>query len=685
MKKGSNTSKLWSVLLCVAVLSACSTPADPAASQAGTAESAAAAAKSSGDGASAAQTSAQTQVSADMPEKATFKEADLKADWSQETAIKIQLNGADAAIDGSGAKAAGGGVVITAPGTYVLSGKLSDGQIIVEAGDKDDVQLVLNGVDLRSSDSAPLYVKAADKVILTLQEGTENTVSDGETYVYPDASSDEPSAAIFSKADLAVNGKGKLAVQGRYNDGIASKDDLIITGGTIEIQAKDDGIIGRDLVAVQDVTLTIQAGGDGIKTTNDTDASKGNIVVAGGSFTIAAGSDGMQAAASVRLDGGSFDIKAGGGSVNGAVKTEDFRQAPRGAAPAPAATEQATAAEPASTKGVKAAANIFVASGSFNIDSADDAVHSNGHIVIAGGELKLASGDDGIHADASITITGGKTNIVKSYEGIESSLITFQGGETYVTATDDGVNVAGGKDESALGGRPGQNQLASTGNNRLVVSGGYLSVDAVGDGLDANGSIEMSGGTVLVNGPTNNGNAALDYDGSFALSGGLLIAAGSAGMAMAPSDTSAQYAIVMSYPQTQSAGTLVRLADGSGNDIATFTPSKAYQTVVISSPGLKKDASYTLYSGGSVQGGQSQGGLTTGGQYVNGTRVVTFTPSASVTWLNESGVTAAASAGHGGPGGGMGGGPAGRMGGGPAGGMGGGRNRPMEGQTTPAQ
>lgn len=152
----------------------------------------------------------------------------------------------------------------------------------MDVQDEGVVRLVLNRAAIHNTDSAPIYVKEAGKTIITLQDGTESIVSDGETYVYPDSSTDEPNAAIFSKDDLTLNGNGKLTVNGNYNNGIASKDKLKLTGGNIEIHAADDALMGRELVAVQQGTVTIEAGGDGIKTTNDTEASKGIIALEGG-------------------------------------------------------------------------------------------------------------------------------------------------------------------------------------------------------------------------------------------------------------------------------------------------------------------------------------------------------------------------------------------------------------------
>ena len=183
----------------------------------------------------------------------------------------------------------------------------------------------------------------------------------------------------------------------------------------------------------------------------------------------------------------------------------------------------------------------------------------------------------------------------------------------------------------------------------LNINGGYITVDATGDGLDANGSITMTNGTVIVSGPTNNGNGALDYDGKFEISGGLLMAAGSSGMAQATSEESTQYSIIMTYTQTQKAGTVVHLKDSKGNTVATFTPKKDYQSVVISSPKVIKGETYTLYSGGTATASESLESYTDG-EYKGGTKVVEFTIADSVTWLNETGVTTAKTSGPGGQG-----------------------------------
>lgn len=568
-----------------------------------------------------------------LPEKVTYDDHDYFTDWSKQNPTMVKLNGKNAAITGSGVAVKDGTVTITAAGTYVLSGKLEDGQILVDVKDKGIVRLVLNGVEIHKSNNAPIYIQESGKTIISLQEGTENLLADGKNDANSDSSSDKPNAAIFSEDDLSINGNGKLVVHGNYNNGITSKDDLKITGGTMEIHATDDGLIGRDLVAVQGGNITIEAGGDGIRATNDTDDSKGFIGIEKGSFNIKAGSDGIQAATSVVIDGGTYTMVSGGGSKN--------RLGPRGDQSSPSVAE-AEETEAQSAKAVKAGAHIVVNKGTFHIDSADDAIHSNDSVTIAGGDLSIASGDDGIHAASSIKTTGGTINISKSYEGIESKVVTISDGNIHVVASDDGINIAGGNDGS------GMDMHGVSEGSELHINGGYVYVDASGDGLDSNGSIYMKEGTVIVNGPTENNNAPLDYNGSFEMSGGSLIAAGSSGMAQAVSEQSAQNAVLMTYSQTQAADTLVHLEDGKGNTVATFAPNKDYQSIMISSPKLSKDATYTLYTGGTSTESENDG-LYTDGKYEGGNKIVQFTITESVTWLNEAGVTTARSSGRGGP------------------------------------
>lgn len=554
-----------------------------------------------------------TIITSDM---ITYDKDDIYSDWEGKDTKYIELKGTTANINGSDATASGGKISISSAGVYAISGKLDNGQIVVDVPNKGIVRLVLNGVEISNSNSSPIYVKNAGKTIISLPEGANNTLIDGKEYIKAD-SSDEPTATIFSKYNLTLNGTGTLKLQSNYKDGIVCKDDLKITGGNISIVSVDDGLIGRDMVLVKDGNINIDAGGDAVKATNDTDTKKGFIALEGGNFNLKAGADGIQAETSILASGGKYTITTGGGNSKAPVKADNMNQLPMGKKSE--STTVKTETEKESKKALKATSDISISGGTFVIDSYDDAINSNNSVNITGGDIAIASGDDGIHADSAINIKGGKVDIKKSYEGIESMVVTISDGEVYVVSSDDGININGGKDGSAVNGRPGQNEFAVSENSKLIINGGFISVDSSGDGLDSNGSISMTNGKVFVSGPTTNGNGALDYNGTFEITGGLLIAAGSSGMAQAPSEQSAQNSILMYYPSTQQAGTKINLKDSKGNVLASYEPKKQYQSVVISSPDIKKGSAYTLYSGD--------------------TKVVDYSISNSVTYLSEAGIT----------------------------------------------
>ncbi len=350
-------------------------------------------------------------------------ETDDDYSWDNNSIVTITLSGQSAASRGDGVTITGNQVTITAAGTYSLSGTLSDGQVIVDTKDEETVKLILDGVDITSMNSAPLYIADAEKVVLILAENSENTLTDGSDYAYENEEEDEPNSALFSDADLTLFGSGSLTVNGNYNDGITSKDGLIIAGGNITVNAVDDGIRGKDYVVVKDGTLTITATGDGLKADNEEDAALGYITVSDGSVTVTAGGDAISAQTDVLISGGTFNLAAGGGSGTWLD-------------------------ESTSAKGIKGLASVIVDGGMFNINTADDGVHSNGDITVDGGTFQIASGDDGMHADAALTINNGEIVVSESYEGIESAVITINDGSLHINASDDGINVASGVDGS---------------------------------------------------------------------------------------------------------------------------------------------------------------------------------------------------------------------------------------------
>lgn len=537
----------------------------------------------------------------------------------------IKLNKTTATVSGSGAKANGSTVTISSAGAYSISGTLNNGQIIVNSPADGTVHLILNGANITCSKSSPIYIKDSDKTVITLASGTKNIIKDGTSYVLDDAASGEPNAAIFSKDELTINGTGSLTVDANYDDGIASKDELKIMSGNIAVTAVDDGIRGKDYLAIKNANITITCKGDGLKSSNTTDTSLGFITIESGTIKITSDMDAIQAETSVEITGGNITVKAGGGSgytVSNNTGLDNPQSSKSGSS--------------VSTKGIKAGKEILISGGTLGISSADDGINSNNAVNISGGNIRIASGDDGVHSDTTLKINGGTINIIKSYEGLESAEITINKGTVHVASSDDGINVAGGNDQSSVKGRPGQNTFSSGSNLYLYLNGGYIYVDAVGDGIDVNGSITMTGGTVLVNGPTSDGNGALDYDGTFKVTGGFLVAAGSSGMALAPSTTSTQYSIMATFSSTQSAGTLVHVEDASGKNIVTFAPTKQYNNVVVCSSGLKKGESYNIYYGGKSSG-TNKDGLYTGGSYSSGTKCTNVTLSSVVTTYGSTG------------------------------------------------
>jgi hypothetical protein len=319
------------------------------------------------------------------------------------------------------------------------------------------------------------------------------------------------------------------------------------------------------------------------------------VSIYGGKLTITAGADGIQAESKVLIGGGDLTILSGGGSTR-------------------------TVSASSSAKAIKADVDLTIEGGTINVDSSDDALHSNDSLTIKGGNITLATADDGIHADTAITIDGGDIDITKCYEGIESAVITINDGNIHVVSSDDGINIASGTGGGMIGGRPGQTPFISNSNDHLDINGGYIAINSGGDGFDVNGSVNMTGGTLIIHGPTVSMNGALDYDGTFLMTGGYLLAVGSSGMAQVPSASSTQETLGLVYRYAQAAGTMLHVEAEDGTDILTFVPVKAYQCVVLCAPQLKVGTTYDVYSGG-ISTGTVADGLYSGGTYTAGTKL----------------------------------------------------------------
>lgn len=468
------------ILISAALLTGCSTGSNTTSSESGSASSnqttSQADSQSSNTSTTTASTSTQVATlltTSTIAVETEFTAKDLEIGYDESSANVITLDGTNITMTGKGATATDGILTITDEGTYILNGDLKDGQVIVAAEDTAKVQIVLNGVNISCSNNAPIYIKSADKVFITLADGTENLLTDGSAYVQADDNTVD--GVIFSKVDLTINGNGTMNITANYKHGIVVKDKLAITSGNLNITAVKDAINSNDSVKIKDGTLTLSStDGNGISCKNKEDETKG-------------------------------------------------------------------------------------------------------YVYICGGEI----------------------NVTNCVEGIEGTAIVVEGGSINITSQDDGFNASNGMTSASNDFQAGDkgNAFENDTNCYISISGGTINVDASGDGVDSNGALIITGGTIYVSGPTENNNGALDYNGTADISGGTIVVAGSSGMAQGFSDTSTQYSILNNLTSTCAGGTAITLTDSNGNVVASFTPNKEYQSVVISTPELVKDGTYTLTCG----------------------------------------------------------------------------------------
>ena len=507
-----------------------------------------------------------------------FSDRDQNADTSD--SVAILLSGSTASASDNGVSVNGSTVTILSEGKYRLTGTLS-GNIVVEVGKTDHVQLILDNADITATNTAALFVKQAEKVVVTLVG--ENTLHTEGTF--PETDENNIDGAIFAKDDLSFNGTGSLTVDSP-DHGIVCKDDLVFMSGSYTVNAGRHALSVKDSIRISDGAFALTAGKDCINGENEEDPSASYLYIEQGSFSLNADGDGISVDSALQIYGGTFSITAGGGSQNGEVHYDS----PPGVG---GYSGNPTTADTVSTKGMKAGGNVLLYGGQFQIDSADDGIHSNGNVEIYGGTFDIQSGDDGVHGEEQLLIRDGEINISKSYEGLEAHRIDINGGDINIIASDDGLNAAGGNDGSGMGWN---DMFANDENAYISITGGKLTVDAAGDGIDSNGALTVTGGETYVSGPTNGGNGALDYNGSATISGGIFVAAGASGMATGFGTGSTQGTIFVTY-SSQNAGSLVSLVNAAGEEIFRWETTKASGSIVLSCPGIVQGETYTLTVG----------------------------------------------------------------------------------------
>ncbi len=565
-------------------------------------------------------------------------------------------------------------VTIVKPGEYSVSGSSTNGQLVVDV-DKNaypdgKVTLELNGLELSHPELAPIYVASVgDECVISVKKGTANTIFDGTSHTdsYTDSDGDvkEVNAAIFSRDDLKIKGKGTLIVNGNYADGIACTDDLRIYNGTIIVTAVDDGIRGKDSVRIGDaddtdfadlsVTVTTN-NGDGIRSTNSSDEEKGFVEINGGAVTVDSHSDGIQAARDITVNGGDINIRTYEGSEyqaagTGASGTGESSSTPgSGFTPGGGGggfTPGGGGFTPGggggddsghdlgldlSAKGIKAgdgdadiAGSITINGGTLTIDSTDDAVHCGDTLMINGGDITISTADDALHCDKYLYINGGRVYVSESYEGIEAMQIYVTDGDITVYAEDDPMNA----------GEKGAQKTVDVSNDNCIlqIDGGTLHIfvtnEREGDGLDSNGKIVINGGTIYAEGSVSGPDSALDSDGEMIVNGGTVMAIGGLGRGELPEYSSQQCSVYWGDSSTTyQSGSVIKLLDSTGRELVSYTSEQTFKCAVVSCPEITIGGSYTLT--------------------VNGNTVATFNVTSALTKQGDEG----SSGGGGGQGGG---------------------------------
>lgn len=500
-----------------------------------------------------------------------FTDRDKEVGYDEDTATAITLSDDASSCDSSSVTISNNTITITDEGTYLLTGSLSDGQVIVDADDKK-VQLVLDSVNINCDTSAALYVKAADKVFVTLASDSENSLSNTSDFVAIDDNNID--AVIFSKDDLTLNGSGTLTVTAKYGHGIVSKDDLVITSGTYQITAAKHALSGKDSVRIADGVLTLDAGTDGIHSENTDNDAKGFIYIANGDISITADSDGFDAEETLQVDGGNIEVAAG-------------------------------------DDGLHADGDLIITDGTINVTKSYEGLEGM-TVTVEDGDISVVSSDDGINAAGDGTSeessqsgtppekpdgsdsTEDRPEPPSGFDKNDNSSANSNSDSNSDSKPADLPDGNGGP--GGGNGGPGGGMEEATDYNLIQISGGKIYINANGDGIDSNGNLTVTGGEIYVDGPTSGGDGALDCSGTALISGGTVIAVGSSGMAENFDSSSAQGSMITTVSDSMITGDIT-LTDSEGNTIVSYSPSKEYSSVAISCADLKEGETYTLVAG----------------------------------------------------------------------------------------
>ena len=555
-------------------------------------------------------------------------------------------------------------VTITQEGTYQIAGTLDDGALIVESGENAKITLVLGGVSIKNTTGAAIQISTADDVTIELEEGTTNVLQSGEEVDIATAAEGEEASggALQSKADLKIKGKGSLTVLGYLNNGIHCTKDLKIKNGNISVTARGHGIKGKKSVTVSGGTVTVTSGKDGITSDETENEEKGFVTIEGGEIIITSAGDGVSAETTLTVTGGVISIISGGGSANAQQKTDNMRgwwDFDNSASDDDSASCKGLKAGKtlvisggsitidAQDDALHTDGDMTISGGECILSTGDDGAHADLSLTVLDGKITVLTSNEGLEAN-QITLAGGDLDITASDDGINANGGSdgFSGGfgdgfgggrggmggsfggrrnDTNNQSGDttppdnnnmtppDNSNMQNPPDGNAPSGNPptmpGQDTADSTTTDDttdkqpvLLITGGKITVNADGDGLDSNGNLRVEGGDITINGPSNGGNGAIDIGtengGAGFISGGTLIALGTSSMAENFGSTSTQCAFLVTM-NSFGAGETISITDSQGNVLYTGVTVKSANSVVFSSPDLTVGETYTVTIGSS--------------------------------------------------------------------------------------
>ena len=499
---------------------------------------------------------------------------DLEGTWEEDGATRISLSDDGCAVDGAGAVADGTTVTITAGGTYVLTGQISAGQVVVNA-DGEKVQLVLDGASVTSTDSAAILVRAAKKVWLTLADGTQNKLATSGSFAEDDEYSID--GAVWCKSDLTINGTGALKVSSAEGHGIVCKDELALVSGDVEVEAARHAVQAQDAACVVAGTWSLTAGTDGIHCGDDDDAEKGSVLIVGGTVSIDAASDGVDAANVLEVDGGEVTVSAGDDGLH----SERALQVDGG-----------TVTVTKSYEGLEGS-TVTVNGGVIDVTSSDDGVNAAGDPTGDSSAEATGVGASGPETDGEqpeAPMGGGQALAEGGQAPAKGGRTPAEGGQAPTDAADQAPTDATGQAPADAGGAMDYDSTA-----QVTINGGKLTIQAGGDGIDSNGDLTVTGGETYVFGPTSDGDGSLDFAGTGTVTGGVVMCAGSSGMAQNFGDASTQGSMLVSA--SGQAGDAIQLADEDGSVVASCEARTSYSCVLVSAPSVESGKTYTLSCG----------------------------------------------------------------------------------------